>query len=112
MRILRRHRGFTTNSSSASEWADIQKDMQENPEKYGLPPRTDQAEPAEAREPQAEAREPQADKPETAQSFDRESVLRDNLMVIGGLVLAVLGIVLLERMLRRWLARRRNHDDL
>ncbi len=103
MKILRRHLGFTTNSSASSEWSDISQMIRENPEKFGLPPKEDDEQDAT----EENAATPTSDRePEPPPSF-----LAENLLAIGGLLLALLGIFALERILRRAWARHRARED-
>ena len=103
MRILRRHQGFTTNSSASSEW---------------ISDPIDNAVPLMAVRPTASGAS-HASIPATGSTSaatpattpaPRPTVLWDNLQVVGGLLLAVLGIFALERWIRRRL-RRREDDD-
>lgn len=80
MKIIREHRGFTTNSSSSSEF-------------IGPPP-------AEGEGLHAEVF-----------SEPPPSPLVDNLTMIGGFVLALIGIFALERLIRRWIKRVRSTGE-
>lgn len=118
MKILRRHHGFTTNSSAASEWADLAAEYQRM---AGL------ASPASTSATSATATSTDAAGGPVAISItsqtlattaavgesppSRESPLVDNLFVLLGLALAIVGVFAVERLVRR-LARRRPDDDV
>ncbi len=118
MRILRRHQGFTTNSSASSEWYSDPIEPSKPLSAVGLanlpvPGATAAATPAATATPSAGAtagaHAVSATTP-TIVPVSRPTVLWDNLQVVGGLILAVLGIFALERWIRRRL-RRRDDDD-
>jgi hypothetical protein len=117
MRILRRHQGFTTNSSASSEWYSDPIEPSKPLTAVGLanlpvPGATAAATPAATSTGAGAttgAHAVSATTPVTV-PVSRPTVLWDNLQVVGGLLLAVLGIFALERWIRRRL-RRRDDDD-
>jgi hypothetical protein len=112
VKVLRRHCGFTTNSSAASEWVS-------GPIGPTTPPGWKPAAPgllggAATTAPSVAPTAPVpgvASAIESAETGARPSPLLDNLAVLGGLLLAVLGVLAIERLIRRRL-RRRSQDDV
>ena len=109
MKILRSHKGFTTNSSSASEWVDP-----------GMPPPA--IPPLEVFDANGNLIEgadatPQKDLPTTStsasatQSTTPPSPLADNAIMLVGFVLTILGLFALERFIRSML-KKKSEDDL
>ncbi|MFW5846209.1 MAG: hypothetical protein ACOCXJ_08275 [Planctomycetota bacterium] len=120
MRILRRHAGFTTNSSASSEWVwpppeppGAKKDQAQEgaeggvarPTPPGETPNGEQSGPGTAATAQGSGETAPAPRPP-----ERQSPLLENVLIIGGLCLAVLGVFALERAIRRWLRQRRSED--
>lgn len=123
MKILRHHRGFTTNSSASSEW------VYPPPEELMVP--VDEAEADDAEDtgdaPAGPAPGPGGDAdpgriegagPATGTAVaprepaaERPSYLVDNLLLLGGMLLAILGVFALERTVRTVLRRRRQAEE-
>lgn len=135
MKILKRHTGFTTNSSGASEWVEGANPFEDNPyEEPGAAPGTQSengvAPPAagvaetgalapgalrstnatdapDATEARTEA--PSGESPEPAAS--PASPGYTNALVIGGLVLLVAGIFVVDRAVCRLMGMRGDEDE-
>lgn len=149
MKILRRHSGFTTNSSAASEWIDPESapasipldrfDAQGNriPATPATPaPRGEDSGPATisldgAAVPTDDRVEenagpasidlgdwkptprPSATTAPTSPDTDRKPLATENTLMVLGFLGTLLGIFMVERLLRRWWRKkRRNLDDL
>lgn len=120
MKILRRHCGFTTNSSAASEWVNDPatqnwKIIEPAPNPAGAPAPADAASttgtPAAPGTTPGQPTGANSATPAAADGARPASPLLDNLVVLGGLLLAVLGILAIERFIRRRL-RQRSGDDV
>lgn len=116
MKILRRHRGFTTNSSSASEWVlptkppEVQRMEQQQ---AGQAVQTSDPAPSDSSvtqtsPPQSGSVTPVSTAPEPEPP---PSLVVDNLIVIGGLLLTILGVFAIERLVRRVLRKARSDDE-
>lgn len=116
MKILRRSFGYTTNSSSASEFVlseDLQRQIEEAKRRKAIengeipPGEAVQEEPGAPTTGDSEGGTAPAEQPPA----ERPSPLLENAMVIGGLLLAVLGVFAIERAVRRTLRRARERND-
>jgi hypothetical protein len=105
MRILRRHLGFTTNSSASSEWTG-------GPVGQTTPPGSKPLAAPDPAAPPATAPTQTAAYGGAAEAPGRPSPLWDNVLVLGGILLAILGIFAIERLVRRRLRRRKAADDV
>jgi len=134
MKILRRHRGFTTNSSSASEWIDPERPPASIPlDQFDadgnriLPTPTPESGSGDGGpatislegfefNPFATPSPSPSPKPEaTAAPVPVEeelpSVASENTAMVLGFLGAILGIFALERMLRLWWRKRKEQED-
>lgn len=140
MKILRRHRGFTTNSSSASEWIDPDRppasipldqfDAMGNRIPSTTPPSDTPPEaqgdggpatislegfefnPFATPSPQPEAPSaPEATATATPPEETLPSVASENTAMVLGFLGAVLGVFALERLIRLWLRKRKEVEE-
>lgn len=107
MNILRRFKGFTTNSSSAAEWTpppDLLEPDKPNDADGGTEPSANSAtqgaaQPASANSATVE----ESGRSDTAAA----SRLNENVTILAGFALAVLGVFVVERLIRRLVRNRR-----
>jgi hypothetical protein len=112
MKILRRHVGFTTNSSASSEWADLSAMYQAMADNGGTG--TDGETAAAPADGSTGGAAPDIGKVEvspTPVAPKPPMMLWDNLSVIGGLLLTIVGFFAAERLIRRRLRKRRAQQD-